>query len=830
MLLFKRISELLMKKIAFLSLCFSLILFSSAQKPHQASSSEIYQKMEKLNVLGNVLYLAAHPDDENTRFIAYCAQEKLFNTAYLSLTRGSGGQNLIGPEIRDALGVIRTQELLAARRIDGGNQFFARANDFGYSKTADETLQIWDKDKLLSDVVLVIRQFRPDVIVLRFPPDERAGHGHHTASALLGLEGFDVAADKKAFPEHGLAPWQTTRIVTNSGRWWDPNISANDPGVVALNIGEYSELLGLSINEISAHSRSQHRSQGFGTAATRGEEMEYFTHHKGPEAKDDLFEGVNTSWSRVKGGDKIQVLVDDLLATYKVNQPAASIAKLLKIKTALGTLKDDFWKTKKLDEVNALIKDCSGLFLEAVATEISATAGDSMEVNFELVNRSKAKVKLKSIAFVDAKNTQVLDTALITNQALKLNQKYAIQSNLPITQPYWLKDEGTLGMYEVKNKADIGKGESEPAISFVIKVLIEGAELDYTIPLVYKKTDPAKGELYSPFVITPSVFVNFKEPIHLFPNKATQTIECIVKAGADNFQGDLTLTAPKGWSLEQSTWKINLPKKGEEQLLKLKLTPTKNPENGKLRVSVSSDGKTTNQSIVNINYDHIPPQVFFPKAESNVVFVDLQKTDIKIGYIEGAGDVVPQSLRTIGYEVELLSEADLQPENLARFHTVILGIRALNTLDRIEFMLPKLHEFVKNGGTLIYQYNTNHRLKTEEFAPYSLKLSRDRVTEENAAVTFLAPEHPVLNTPNKITKADFENWVQERGLYFPNEWSEEYQPILRWHDQGETDKDGALLVANYGKGHIVYTGISFFRELPAGVPGAFRLLVNLIEY
>lgn len=818
-----------MKKITFLSLCFSLLFLASAQKPVQPSAAQIYQKMEKLNVLGNVLYLAAHPDDENTRFIAYCAKEKLFNTAYLSLTRGSGGQNLIGPEIRDALGVIRTQELLAARRIDGGKQFFARANDFGYSKTADETLQIWDKDKLLSDVVLVIRQFRPDVIVLRFPPDERAGHGHHTASALLGLEGFDVAADKKAFPEQGLDPWQATRIVTNSGRWWDPNISANDSGVVALNIGEYSALLGQSINEISAHSRSQHKSQGFGTAATRGEELEYFTHHKGTEAETSLFEGVNTSWSRVKGGEKIEKLVNELLVTYKVNQPAASISQLIKIHKALHTLKDDFWKNQKLAEVEALIKDCSGLFLEAVATDISATAGDSVSVNYELVNRSKATVTLKSISFSND-NQQLLDTTLKTNQPINLHYSYALADELPITQPYWLQDEGTLGMYAVKNKADIGKAESEPAIMVAIKAEIEGATLTYPIPLVYKKTDPAKGELYSPFVITPVVFVNFKEPIHLFPNRETQTIECIVKSGVDDFQGDLTLTAPAGWVLEQANWEINLPQKGEEQLLKLKLTPAKNPQNGKLHVSVSSKGNTNQESIVNIDYDHIVPQVFFPKASTNVVFVDLKRSDIKIGYIEGAGDVVPQSLRTIGYDVELLTETDLKQENLARFHTIMLGIRALNTLDRIEFMLPKLHAFVNKGGTLIYQYNTSHRLKTETFAPYTLKLSRDRVTEENAKVTFLAPEHPVLNSPNKIAEADFETWVQERGLYFPNEWSVEYQPILRWHDQGETDKDGALLVANYGKGHIIYTGISFFRELPAGVPGAFRLLVNLLEY
>ena len=803
-----------------------------AQQPKQLSSSEIYQKIQKLNVLGNVLYLAAHPDDENTRFIAYSANEKLFNTAYLSLTRGDGGQNLIGTEIREELGIIRTQELLAARRTDGGQQFFSRANDFGYSKTPEETLKIWDKDKILADVVWVIRKFRPDVIVCRFPTDGGGGHGHHTASALLGVEAFKKAADATYYTEQlkYVDTWQAKRIVVNTGRWWNPDISADDEGVVAEDIGQYNELLGTSCNEIAAKSRTMHKSQGFGSTGTRGEQLEYFEHLKGEEAKESLFDGINSSWSRLKGYDYIGKFINDISVNYDLNNPEKSIPLLVKLKNELTKISDTFWKKKKVAEVDELIKQCIGLYIEAKADNYYATNGDSVKVSFELINRSLPELKIKSITAKAIGYNSDKEQKLLKNENISIEKAFQVPNNLPISQPYWLQKEGTLGTYNVSDQLTIGKPENDAAVNFTVVIDISGTEITYNYPLIYKWNDPVNGESHRPFVVVPPVFVNFSEELQLFSNIEGREMELTVKATTQNLKAQLNLLAPKGWKLTQTTFDIELAKKGEEQKIKVTLTPSAEAKIGDLKAELVVGGKNYNQALKTITYDHIPTQIYMPQAKAKLVFVDLKTKGKKIGYFAGAGDKIPEALTNIGYEVDELTENELELNNLEKYDAIVVGIRAVNVNDRFGFIAPKLLKYVENGGTLVMQYNTRHRLKTDNFAPYPLKLSKDRVTEEAAEVTFLKPEHEVLNSPNKITKADFEGWVQERGLYFPNEWDKEkYDAILSWHDKEEEAKDGSLLVAKYGKGYYVYTGISFFRELPASVPGAYRLFVNLIS-
>lgn len=811
-----------------------LLLFvgsAFAQQPKQLSSAEIYQQIKKLNVLGNVLYLAAHPDDENTRFIAYSANEKLFNTAYLSLTRGDGGQNLIGTEIREELGIIRTQELLAARRADGGQQFFSRANDFGYSKTPEETLEIWDKDKILADVVWVIRKFRPDVIVCRFPTDGGGGHGHHTASALLGLEAFDLAADKKAYPEQlkYVDVWQPKRIVVNTGRWWNPNISAGDEGVVAEDIGKYNQLLGTSCNEIAAKSRTMHKSQGFGSTGSRGEHLEYFEHLKGEQAKESLFDGINTSWSRLKGQDYIGKFINDILDNYKLDAPEKSVPLLITLKKELKKIDNTFWKQQKIVEVDNLIKHCLGLFIEAKADNYYAVKGDSVKVDFELINRTADIVQLKSITSKALTFSYTENQSLAKNVKLNIEQAFQLPGNLDISQPYWLKKQGTLGTYNVSDQLTIGKPENDAAISFDVTLAVDGEELTYNYPLIYKWNDPVKGELYRPFVVVPPVFVNFSEELQLFSSINEREISFTIKG---NKIGDCTveLKAPQGWSLSKTNFNVHFDKVGEEHNLKVGLKPSNKAIVGNLIANLVMNDKVYNRSLRTIAYDHIPIQTYMPPAKAKLVYMDIKKKGSNIGYFPGAGDKIPEALTSIGYKVDELAENDLEISNLTKYDAIVVGIRAVNVNDRFGFVAPKLLKYIEEGGTLVFQYNTRHRLKTDDFAPYSLRLSRDRVTEENAEVTFLMPEHPVLNTPNKITKADFDGWVQERGLYFPNEWNKEkYDAILSWHDKGEEAKEGSLLVAKYGKGYYVYTGISFFRELPAAVPGAYRLFVNLIS-
>lgn len=808
-----------------------LLVSAFAQKPYQPSSSEIFHDIRKLNVLGNVLYLAAHPDDENTRFIAWCANEKLLNTHYLSLTRGDGGQNLIGSELREELGMIRTQELLAARRIDGGTQSFSRANDFGYSKTADETLRIWNKQQVLADVVWTIRKFRPDVIVCRFPPDSRGGHGHHTASAILGMEAFKLAADPKAFPEQlqHVEPWQAKRIVTNTGRWWNEKITGNEPGVVTEDVGTYMPVLGTSATEIAALSRSRHRSQGFGSTGTRGEQLEYFEHLDGDTANASLFSGVNTHWTRIGGGIAIQRLCQKLETTYNLAAPHESIAALLEIRKAVKNLPNGFWKDVKLKELEQLISNCAGLHLEATTDNHSSAPGDSMKMTLEAVNRSPVIISLQSIKSkeLNIQIDEITDLKYNDKKELKFATKLPLDAKM--SHPFWIEMDGTLGTYRVDELTWTHLPENRPAYSVRVELNIAGQTIAYDVSLAHKWNDPVTGENHRPFVVTPPVLVSFIKELQIFSSLETREVEVKLSATSDGLVGELRLEAPNGWKLDQTKVAVSLSKKGAEQLVKVRLTPSEKAEDGLLTAAFHTQGKKYEFGMRTIAYEHIPTQVRFPKAQSQLVLMELNRQGNRIGYLVGAGDGVADGLRNVGYIVDELTEADLNPSSLARYDAIITGIRFLNVNDRASFIMQSLLKYAESGGTVIVQYNTSRGLETEGLVPFRLKLGRDRVTEEDAAVILRLPEHPALNTPNRITAADFQGWVQERGLYFPSEWDAAYSAPLRMNDTGETPKDGSLLIAQHGQGHFVYTGISFFRQLPAGVAGAYRLLVNLIS-
>jgi LmbE family N-acetylglucosaminyl deacetylase len=777
------------------------------------------------------MYLAAHPDDENTRFIAYSANELLFNTAYLSLTRGDGGQNLVGPELREQLGLIRTQELLAARRTDGGQQFFTRANDFGYSKTPEETLEIWDREQILGDVVRVIRQFRPDVIVCRFPVDGGGGHGHHTASAVLGLEAFDLAADPAAYPEQleTLEPWQTLRIVVNTGRWWNDKISDDDPGVVTIDVGAYNEVLGTSYTELAARSRTMHKSQGFGSTGERGEKIEYFEHLAGEEAQDDLFEGYSPDWSRVEGSSSVAQKVAVLIDRYDLADPAASIPGLMQVHRELQRLKDDFWREKKIKEVEQLIYDCAGLYLEVTSDDYWASPGDSLSLSFEATARASASVTWTSYSIPQLEMEDKGAGSLDENVAQIEEHKILLPVDIPYSQPYWLVEEGTLGTYRVADEALIGTPENAAALSVDFHINVDGLDMVFSRPVVNKWNDPVTGENYRPLAITPPVLMTFEQPSHIFTGSQEKELIIKVKAIQSGFAGKLFFEEQEGWDVSPSIISLNFTDKGAEQSYTLRVRPRETAVPVDLKATVIADGKDYSQGLSEIVYDHIPAQVYMPAASTKLVYIDIERRGERIAYIPGAGDVIPEALRNIGYQVDELTEPEITAANLKQYDAVITGIRLLNVDERIDFYMPELLKYAEEGGTLVLQYNTRHRVKTEKFSPYPITLSRDRVTEEDAKVTFLMPDHPVLNTPNLITSTDFEGWEQERGLYFPSEWSEDYDAILSWHDIGEDAKDGSLLVAEYGEGHYIYTGISFFRELPAGVPGAYRLLSNLLS-
>ncbi len=823
-----------------------------AQTPQKLSASDIQLALKKLNVLGSALYLAAHPDDENQVVIGYLSQERLMNTGYLALTRGDGGQNLIGPEIRDLLGVLRTQELIQARSVDGSYQFFTRAIDFGYSKSIEETLELWNKDKILSDVVWVIRNFRPDIIITRFPPDDRAGHGHHAASGSLAAEAFDLAGDPQSFPEQlkYVEPWQPKRLLLNDTEWFTEKIveeSKTNDSLLAIDLGIYQPLLGKSVTEIAAESRSKHQSQGFGATGSRGSDIEYFRHVKGEMAQEDLFEGVNTSWSRIKGGAKPGKLLQTAYEHFDPENPSAIVPTLMQASEALSELQDGYWKEVKRKELNQVIKACMGLYLETrVGTnlltrrrggggsnpgiaEYAAAPGDTLQLNIEAINRSSIPAVLQSVIFTNINRDTVTRLTLENNTDTIFSMQAVLPKDMDYSGPYWLKEPNDGFTFQVDHPWLIGRDETPASVEARYAMQIDGKAIEFSSPVIYKRNDPKEGEVYRPFVVTPPVYMNLPEKVMVFASNAPKSLTVLVRAGKSNIKGELRLQLPEGWRSEPASFPFAIAVKGGETDFTFQVYPPVEQSTGNVTAVATLQGQTYDKSIVTIEYEHIPTQTLFPPAEAHLVKLDIEKKGNLIGYIMGAGDEVPEALVEIGYEVVTLQSHDIYESYLDNLDAVIVGVRAYNTVDWLRYKNNKLLEYVERGGTLIVQYNNNYNLVNEHFMPYSLELSRDRVTDETAKVQFLQPSHPVLNAPNKITEKDFEGWVQERGLYFPNKWDEQYEAILSINDPGEEAQKGSLLVAQYGKGYYIYTGLSFFRELPAGVPGAYRLLTNLIS-
>ena len=818
-----------MLKIRLLLLIISSFHFATAQYK-QPDAAAIQLKLKKLNVLASVLYVAAHPDDENTRAIVYMGSDRLASAAYLSMTRGDGGQNLIGHEMRDLLGLIRTQELLAARRIDGGEQFFTRANDFGFSKNAAETFAIWGKEEILSDVVRVIRQFKPDIILTRFPPDERAGHGQHTASAILAQEAFDLTSRPDYLPDQvkDFGTWQVTRLYTNTGRWWNQTVNEGTPGIVTVNMGSYNTLLGESYSEIAAESRSQHKSQGFGSSGRRGDSPEYFEYAKGVKADKDLYDGINTTWSRVKDGEKVQPLVDKVLKEYNPERPAASIPGLLQIRKQIENLSLSVWKERKSKEVNQLIQDCAGLYFEVIADQPWKAPGEVVVSTFEVVNRSATPIKLLQIKSEALSIDSTFSTTLDFNKLYNFKTKKSLLPGSHYSDPYWLREDHSQGLFKVPDASFIGKPENGPAVIVSYVIEINGEKIMLRAPLIYKWTDPVKGELTRPFEIVPPVLVNLSQKVFVFKDSGPKEVSVLVKSSSGGrISGSLKLALPAGWKSEPASAAIELGRQGEEQKIEFMVFPTRTEGSFSVTAQANVAGKSYSSAVQTISYDHIPFQTLLPPAKAKIVRLDIRKEGSVVGYIRGAGDEIPDALRTIGYEVWEMKDEEVTPANLQKLDALVLGVRALNTNERIRHYMPDLLEYVHNGGTMIVQYNTSNDLEVDKFSPYPLTISRDRVTEEDSEVRILKPDHPALNYPNKITADDFKGWVQERGLYYPGKWDPNFEALISSNDTGEPARDGGLLVASYGKGHYVYTGLSFFRELPEGVSGAYKIFANL---
>lgn len=829
----------MLKSLAVLLTVICCSQFLVAQQPQKPSSSDIYHSIQKLNFLGTVLYVAAHPDDENTRLISYFSNEVHARTAYLALTRGDGGQNLIGPELREALGALRTQELLAARGVDGGEQYFSRANDFGFSKNPTETLKIWDKDKVLADVVWAIRKLQPDVIIDRF--DHRTPgttHGHHTASAMLAVEAFDLANDPKVYPDQlkYVKTWQPKRQFFNTSYWFYGGQEAFDKadksGLLSVDTGVYYPMLGLSNNEIASMASSKHLCQGFGRLTVRGSEKEYMELINGKLPKDanDVFAGIDTSWSRIQGGAQIGAILNDVEAHFNFKNPSVHLSQLVKAYKMLQNVSDDYWKKQKSQELRDIILAVTGTYLEASAQKPYANPGETVNVNVEAINRSNADITLASVSF-SPNSIGINNTPLTNNTEVSFPLELTVPDDADYSTAYWLRKKGSLGMYRVDDQKLIGLPETPAPFRCYFTLNIAGEFIKFSKPVIYRYSKPDKGERYQRFEILPKVSTHVLSDVILFAQPESKDVAVQVTAWADGVAGQLALDVPFDWTVSPESQSFSIAQHGDTKTLHFTVSPPKEESVGSIVPKATVGNKTYSDKLVQIDYDHIPKQYVLMPSESKVVRTNIQKVGQHVAYIMGAGDKVPESLQEMGYQVDMVDPASIEAGSLDHYDNVVVGIRAYNVLDNLPFKQQMLFDYVKQGGNMIVQYNTAGRWAPpkEGLAPYPLQLSQDRVTDENSEVKILAKDHPLVNFPNAITSKDFEGWVQERGLYFPTTWGKEFTPILSMHDDGESAKNGSLLVAPYGKGHYIYTGLSFFRELPAGVPGAYKLFANMLS-
>ncbi|MGD0434912.1 MAG: PIG-L family deacetylase [Bryobacteraceae bacterium] len=799
-------------------------------------------------MVGSVLMIAAHPDDENTALLAYLARGRKVRTGYLSLTRGEGGQNLLGPEQGDELGLIRTEELLAARRIDGAEQFFTRAIDFGFTKTPQEAFEKWGREKILSDVVWVVRRFRPDVIVLRFTGTPRDGHGQHQASAMLGKEAFSAAADPKRFPEQlrWVEPWQTRRVIWNAFAFTPEQEKEleKEPNKIVVDAGDYDPVLGHSYTEIAGMSRSMHRSQGMGAAERKGSNKNYLMPVAGEPAARDLFDGIDTTWNRFPGGAAIGHALGEAARAFDAADQTKSVPALIAAQKLMAGLHQPLVDLKRR-EVGEAIALCAGLWLDAAADKFAVVPGGTLKLSATALNRERLAAKVDSIDVDGIAQSSANDSgdALPFNTPKVYALEITVAKTQALSQPYWLREPKQGDTYTVSDQTLIGLPENPPLLRAHFHLSVENSLLEIERPVIYRYVERAQGELTRALVVEPPVALQWSEAAVLFPNGSAKSVELQVLANVPRAEGAVLLEAPAGWRVAAESHGFRLSMIGQESPLSFRVTPTAQDTKGVLDAKAKVGDQTVAVGMETISYPHIPPQVLFRPARTQLVRSDVRLLAKTVGYVMGAGDEEPAALRQMGAEVTPLGAGDLARGDLRRFDAIVTGVRAYNTRADLRGNQERLLEYVQNGGTLVVQYNAfeggpapgpgrggeSEPSALDHIGPYSLVTGRDRVTMEDAPVKFPNPASPLLHQPNEITARDFEGWVQERGLNFASQWDAHYQPLFETHDPGEKPLLGGTLYTRYGKGAYVFTAFSWFRELPAGVPGAFRIFANLLS-
>ncbi len=816
-------------------------VFCSAQQVRPSKSSEIYRELKTLKHIPKVLYLAAHPDDENTGLLSWLINYQNVETGYLSLTRGDGGQNLLGTEQGAALGLIRTHELLEARKLDGARQFFTRAIDFGFSKNTTDTFKQWDENSIIADVVWVIRKFRPDVIICRFPPTAAAGHGQHAASAVVAEKAFKLAGDKTAFPNQlkYISVWQPKRILWNTFRFGAVNTTAENQ--LKITVGQYDAQLGMGYGELAGLSRSLHKSQGAGTQSVAGIKTEYFSPVLGESARITIFDGVVTTWTE-KGNADIDQSLDKIISAFNPNKPDLSLPALLVLRKKIMALTDVNLKRDKIKSLDDIILSCAGFMCEVVTNQDEAVAGDNYNFRLNLISRAENPVILENVQWLS--KSESFSRKLSKDSLITISHEIQIPADAALTEPYWLAKPATdAATFSIPNDTLTGLPEAESPLNVLLSLKIGSEKFQVTLPLSFKKLDPVRGDVVEQLRIVPAMELKFVQPLYLIKENEDLNVSLHFKVNSNKpfkNRGIVNLMY-QGESLGGG--ELN-PINGKDATFNFVIPKAKlaaiHSSSLQLDANFIVDGVTYNKKQILIQYPHLPSLQYFAPASVTVMKGDIQAKVKKVGYIQGAGDFIPEFLRIAGIQVDVLKDEDFygntdgsdgngSQNKLSQYDAIVFGVRANNTEKKLARWMPFLWSYVKAGGNLVMQYNTNQDTTVNQLGMYSFNIANKRVTEENAVVKFLNPSHKLLNFPNKITTDDFNGWVQERGAYFPDQWDAAYEPLFEMHDTDEEPLQGSTLYAKYGKGNFIYTPLAFFRQLPAGNVGAARLFLNFLS-
>ncbi len=855
-----------------LGLCAICIAPLRAQEEFLTGTPAIRYSLAKLNVLGSVLMIGAHPDDENNAVLAWISRGLKARTGYLSCTRGEGGQNLLGQEQGALLGVLRTQELLAARRDDGGAQYFTRAIDFGFTTSADETMMNWGHDRTLADIVWVIRQQQPDVIILSFSGTPSDGHGHHQASAILGKEAYEAAGDPSRFPEQlkWVKPWRARRLMRSRFAPLTPPAGAPAPGrgrggattpgapgggpgrgpdpfpnqpVITVETGDFDPVIGRSDREISVISRNEHRSQGQGAPIVYGSSENLLSFVAGEMPNKGVFDGIDTSWARIPGAGRTGELLATAQREFDDLHPEKTVAALLEVRATIAGIahNGETWAQWKLDEIDEAIALCAGLRTEAQADTFGFVPGGTAKITLTALNRSSLPIILAGIHLSGwgGADADVKNKALEYNKPQVTTVPMQISAKQPYSQPFWLREPHEPGSYNIPDQTLIGRADILPEVVARFDFTLNAAPFSLTRPLHYRAADPSRGEYVRPVVVEPPFAIDLPAQNFVFPTGASKDFSLQIRALSANQSGDVRLGTPQGWKVTPAAASFALKEAGSEQEVRFRLTPPAGPASGQFKVIAKSASVEVNTGVDVIPYSHIPAQTVLMPAEGKLSATQLKVLARRVGYVMGSSDKVPEALRQMGCQVDLLDDKDLASGNLGVYDAIVTGVRAYSVRPGLRAAQQRLLDYTKNGGTLVVQYNNGADARIspavaealEHLGPYPFTFGRDdaRVTDETAPVKVLLPNSPLLNMPNKIAPADFEGWVQERGLYFSNKWDPKYETPIETHDAGKPELPGGMLYTRYGKGVYIFTAYSWFRELPAGVPGAYRIFANLIS-